>query len=134
MWEGQILRWECTRTFPKVQDKLNQNLPSLQRCQAHVRIAVAVPSHSLLSGDVDLRTTDQAAEEQVKTAREALQLARQRYKLRLGSVMERTQSEVPLPGAETRLADAQYDYKIAEVMLAYAAGLTASSGVESVSL
>jgi outer membrane protein TolC len=34
-------------------------------------------------------------------------LARQRYKLGLGSVVEVTQSEVALIGAQTRLADAQ---------------------------
>ena len=71
------------------------------------------------------------AEEQVKTAQEALQLARQRYKLGLGSIVEVTQSEVALTGAQTRLADSQYDYKIAEVTLAYAAGLTTSAGAES---
>jgi outer membrane protein len=64
------------------------------------------------------------AEEQVKTAQEALDLARQRYRLGLGSVVEVTQSEVAVTGAQTRLADAQYDYKIAEVTLAYATGLT----------
>jgi outer membrane protein len=64
------------------------------------------------------------AEEQVKTAREALQLAKQRYKLGLGSVVEVTQSEVAVTAAETRLAEAQYDYKVAEVTLAYAAGAT----------
>ena len=62
------------------------------------------------------------AEEQVKTAQEALQLARQRYKLGLGSIVEVTQSEVAVAAAQTRLAEAQYDYKIAEVTLAYAAG------------
>ncbi len=61
-------------------------------------------------------------EELVKTASEALQLARERYKLGLGSVVEVTQSEVGLTAAQTRLAEAQYDYKIAEVTLAYAAG------------
>jgi len=61
-------------------------------------------------------------QEQVKTAQEALQLAKQRYKLGLGSVVEVTQSEVALTAAQTRLAEAQYDYKIAEVTLAYAAG------------
>ena len=61
-------------------------------------------------------------EEQVKTAQEALQLARQRYKLGLGSIVEVTQSEVTLTATQTRLAEAQYDYKIAEVTLAYAAG------------
>ncbi len=62
------------------------------------------------------------AQEQVKTAQEALQLARERYRLGLGSIVEVTQSEVALFGAQTRLAEAQYDYKIAEVTLAYAAG------------
>jgi outer membrane protein len=71
-------------------------------------------------------------EEQVKTAQEALQLARQRYKLGLGSIVEVTQSEVTLTAAQTRLAEAQYDYKIAEVTLAYAAGATnLSRAVES---
>jgi outer membrane protein len=67
------------------------------------------------------------AEEQVKTAQEALGLARQRYRLGLGSIVEVTQSEVALFAAQTLLAKAQYDYKIAEVTLAYAAGLTATA-------
>lgn len=65
------------------------------------------------------------AEEQVKTAQEALRLAQRRYKLGLASVVEVTQSEVAVTGSQTRLAEAQYDYKTAEVTLAYAAGLTA---------
>lgn len=59
------------------------------------------------------------AEEQVKTALEALQLSKQRYKLGLGTVVEVTQSEVAVTAAQTRLAEMQYDYKIAEVTLAY---------------
>lgn len=62
------------------------------------------------------------AEELVKTATEALQLARERYKLGLGSVVELTQAEVSLTATQTRLAESQYDYKIAEVTLAYAVG------------
>lgn len=61
-------------------------------------------------------------EEVVKTALEAVQLAKQRYKLGLGSIVEVTQSELGLTEAQTKLAEAQYDYKIAEVTLAYAAG------------
>ena len=61
-------------------------------------------------------------EELVKTAQEALNLAKQRYKLGLGSVVEVTQAEVGLTAAQTKLAEAQYDYKIAEVTLAYATG------------
>ncbi len=67
------------------------------------------------------------SEEQVKTAQEALNLAKQRYKLGLGSVVEVTQSEVALTSAQTRLAEAQYDYKTAEVMLAYATGALAGT-------
>ncbi len=62
------------------------------------------------------------SEELVKTAQEALSLAKQRYKLGLGSIVEVTQSEVGLTAAQTKLAEAQYDYKIAEVTLAYASG------------
>ncbi len=69
-------------------------------------------------------------EELVKTATEGLQLARERYKLGLGSVVEVTQSEVALTAAQTKLAEAQYDYKIAEVTLAYAAGGSALLTVE----
>jgi len=59
---------------------------------------------------------------EVKTAHESLHLAKQRYKLGLGRVVELIQSEVAVTAAETRLAEAQYDYKIAEVTLAYSAG------------
>jgi len=61
-------------------------------------------------------------EDLVKTAQEALGLARQRYKLGLGTVLEVTQAEVGLTAAQTKLAEAQFDYKIAEVTLAYASG------------
>lgn len=69
-------------------------------------------------------------EELVKTAEEALQLAKQRYKLGLGTVVEVTQSEVGLTAAQTKLAEAQYDYKIAEVTLAYAAGGSAQLQID----
>lgn len=69
-------------------------------------------------------------EEQVKTAREALQLAKQRYKLGLGTVVEVTQSEVAVMAAQTQLAEAQYDYKVAEVTLAYAAGGSAQLTID----
>lgn len=64
------------------------------------------------------------AKDQVLTAQEALQLAKQRYKLGLANVVEVTQAEVALTGAQTRLAEAQYDYKISEVTLTYTTGLT----------
>jgi len=37
-------------------------------------------------------------------------------------VVEVTQSEIAVTAAQTRLAEAQYDYKIAEATLAYSAG------------
>lgn len=70
------------------------------------------------------------AEELVKTAEEALSLAKQRYKLGLGNIVEVTQSEVGLTTAQTKLAEAQYDYKIAEVTLAYAAGGSAQLQID----
>lgn len=71
------------------------------------------------------------SEEQVKTAMEALHLSKQRYKLGLGTVVEVTQSEVAVTAAQTRLAEAQYDYKIAEVTLAYAAGRRSQLEIDS---
>lgn len=62
------------------------------------------------------------AEQQVIIAREALSLARQRYKLGLSSVVEMTQSEVAVTAAETRLAETQYDAKISAARLRYAIG------------
>ena len=71
-------------------------------------------------------------QELVKTAQEALSLAKQRYKLGLGSIIEVTQSEVGLTAAQTQLAEAQYDYKIAEVTLAYAAGTSVRLQVDPI--
>ncbi len=69
-------------------------------------------------------------EEVVKTAQEAVQLAKQRYKLGLGSIVEVTQAELGLTAAQTKLAEAQYDYKIAEVTLAYASGGSAQLEID----
>lgn len=62
------------------------------------------------------------AEQQVLIAREALSLASQRYKLGLSSIVEVTQSEVAVTAAETRLAETQYNTKIAEARLRYTVG------------
>ena len=62
------------------------------------------------------------AEQQVSIARETLSLAGQRYKLGLSSIVEVTQSEVAVTAAETRLAQTQYNSKIAEARLRYAIG------------
>jgi outer membrane protein TolC len=46
------------------------------------------------------------AEEQVKTAQESLQLAKQRNKLGLSTVVEVMQPEVAITSAQTRLSEA----------------------------
>jgi outer membrane protein TolC len=48
----------------------------------------------------------------------------------LGTIVEVTQTQVALTAAQTRLAEAQYDYKIAEVTLAYAAGGNAQMQID----
>jgi outer membrane protein len=82
--------------------------------------------------DVRLQVTDsfldvitllqqvKVAQEQVTIAREVLSLAGQRYKLGLSSIVEVMQSEVAVTAAETRLAETQYNAKIAEARLRYA--------------
>ena len=62
------------------------------------------------------------AQQQVAISREALDLARQRYRLGLSSIVEVTQSEVAVTAAETRLAETQYNAKIVEAQLRYAVG------------
>jgi outer membrane protein TolC len=46
--------------------------------------------------------------EQVKTTQESLHLAKQRYRLGIGTVVEVTQSEIAVTAAQTRLAEALY--------------------------
>ena len=58
----------------------------------------------------------------VAQTREALQLAQERYRLGLSSIVEVTQGEVAVTSAETSLAEAHYDYKTAEATLAYTVG------------
>jgi outer membrane protein TolC len=66
--------------------------------------------------------SEKVVEEQVKIAKETLTLASQRYKLGLSSIVEVTQSEVAVTAGETRLAETQYDAKIAEARLRFAIG------------
>ena len=63
------------------------------------------------------------SEEKVAHAREALTLARERYKASLGSILDVTTATTDLLSAEVGLADAQYDYRASESALAYATGV-----------
>jgi outer membrane protein len=62
------------------------------------------------------------AEEKVAFAREALTLARERYKTGLGSILDVTTATADLLSAEVQLADAQYEYRASDAALAFATG------------
>lgn len=62
------------------------------------------------------------AEEKVAHAREALTLARERYKASLGSILDVTTATTDLLSAEVGLAESQYDYRASEAALAFATG------------
>ena len=62
------------------------------------------------------------AEERVAHAREALTLARERYKASLGSILDVMTATTDLLSAEVGLTEAQYDYRASEAALAYATG------------
>lgn len=70
-------------------------------------------------------TADQqiaVAQDRAAQAREALSLARERYKAGLASILDVTTATADLLLAETGLADAQYGYLAADSALAYATG------------
>lgn len=62
------------------------------------------------------------AMDQVAHAREALTLARERYKAGLASILDVTTATAQLLRAETGLAEAQYSYLASDSALAYATG------------
>jgi len=105
-----------------------------QVAEARAQFREAEAGYLALVRDVQLQVTDSFLDlgtliRQVKVsqdllayAREALSLAQQRYRLGLSSIVEVTQSEIAVTGADTRLAETQYNAKIAEARLRYAVG------------
>jgi outer membrane protein len=61
-------------------------------------------------------------QERVTFAKEAVNLAQERYKLGLSSIVEVVRALTALFDAESRLAEAQYVYKKSQAVVAYAAG------------
>lgn len=61
-------------------------------------------------------------EERVGQAREALTLARERYKNNLGSILDVTTATMNLLQAEVGLAESQYNYRLSVAAVAYATG------------
>lgn len=73
----------------------------------------------------ELLTAEQQIEvsrRKVAVAHEAFQLASQRFKAGLGSILDVTTAATDLARAERELAEAEYGYRLAEVALAYATG------------
>jgi outer membrane protein len=62
------------------------------------------------------------AEEKVLYAREALTLARERYKASLGSILDVTTATAEFLSAEVELAEAQYEFRASDAALAFATG------------
>lgn len=73
---------------------------------------------TLQTAEQEIRVTTQ----EVVAAREALTLAKERYRLGLGSIVELSMATVTLVTAEVRLADAQYASKTGMAALAFATG------------
>ncbi len=71
-----------------------------------------------------MRQKVHVVKDQIAIARIALDLARERLRLGLGSILEVTQAEVAFTRAEISFAIAQYDTLIARAALAYAMGST----------
>jgi outer membrane protein len=61
-------------------------------------------------------------QERVMFAKEALQLASERYRLGLGPILEVVRATAAQFEAESRLAEARYIYKTSEAVIAYATG------------
>jgi outer membrane protein len=81
-----------------------------------LQVARAYLSHTTAAEQI---TVD---EERVAQAREALTLARERYKNNLGSILDVTTATMNLLQAQVGLAESQYNYRLSEAAVAYATG------------
>jgi outer membrane protein TolC len=108
--EGQIEEADSRRGETQASTRVIANDIVLQVAQAYL---------SRLTAAQQIKV----AEEKVSHAREALTLARERYKASLGSILDVTTATTDLLSAEVGLAEAQYDYRASEAALAYATGV-----------
>jgi outer membrane protein len=102
--------------------------------QAEANHGAARATTRVIANDIVLQVakaylTRLTAEQQIKVAkdrvahaREALALARERYKAGLASILDVTTATADLLAAETGLAEAQYSYLAGDSALAYATG------------
>ena len=108
--EGQIEEADARKGETQATTRSIANDIVLQVAQAYL---------SRLTAEQQIKVS----EEKVAHAREALTLARGRYKASLGSILDVTTATTDLLSAEVGLADAQYDYRASEAALAYATGV-----------
>ncbi len=108
-----------------IQNQVREAVEQYQEAQSSARTSEQATKLQVTEAFLNVQTFAQqihAIEVLVTQTREALQLAQERYRLGLSSIVEVTQGEVEVTSAETSLAEAQYDYKTAEATLAYAVG------------
>ena len=108
--EGQIEEADARKGETQATTRSIANDIVLQVAQAYL---------SRLTAEQQIKVS----EEKVTYAREALTLARERYKAGLGSILDVTTATTDLLSAGVGLADAQYDYRASEAALAYATGV-----------
>ena len=107
--QGQIEESEARKGETEADSRAIANDIVLQVAQAYL---------SRLTAEQQIKV----AEEKVAHAREALTLARERYKTSLGSVLDVVTATADLLSAEVGLAQSQYDYRASEAALAYSTG------------
>jgi len=107
--QGQIEESEARKGETESDSRAIANDVVLQVAQAYL---------SRLTAEQQIKV----AEEKVAQSREALTLARERYKAGLGSVLDVVTATADLLSAEVGLAQAQYDYRASEAALAYSTG------------
>lgn len=83
-----------------------------------ITLQVAKAYFSRLTAEQQIKV----AQERVAYAREALTLARERYKAGLGSILEVTTATTDLLTAEVGLAQSQYAFRTSQAAVAYATG------------
>jgi outer membrane protein len=107
--QGQIEESEARKGETESDSRAIANDVVLQVAQAYL---------SRLTAEQQIKV----AEEKVAQSREALTLARERYKAGLGSVLDVVTATADLLSAEVGLAQSQYDYRASEAALAYSTG------------
>lgn len=110
------------RTTNRVEETLhNYSVIKAQQEQQRQQVALDVEQSYLRL--VELRERIKANEAAARAARENLELARGRYEVGVGSIIEVSDAQVRYADAQTTYVRALYDYKIADAQFSRAIGL-----------